>query len=66
MTCTFPMVDGISYLEKLPTKFECLQTSAHQMTNTKDSLKTSWRKCNKEEICKEKLPKENYRIIKND
>ena len=28
-TCTYPMVHGLSFLEKLPSKFECLQVSAH-------------------------------------
>ena len=36
------------------------------MTNVLGAHKPSWKKCNREEICLEKMPKDRYRMITND
>ena len=36
------------------------------MTTNIYSQKISWRSCNREEICKENMKKESYRVITND
>ena len=46
-----PLGAGLSFLEKIPNKYECLQNSASSMTNHMDDHKYSWKKCNRNEIC---------------
>lgn len=46
-----PLSAGLSFLEKIPNKYECLQNSASSMTSNMHDHKYSWKKCNRNEIC---------------
>lgn len=46
-----PLSAGLSFLEKIPNKYECLQNSASSMTSNMHDHRYSWKKCNRNEIC---------------
>ena len=45
----FPLVGGLSFLEKLPSKFQCYQVTSSKMANVEGH--GNWKSCTKEEIC---------------
>ena len=48
----YPYTTGLSFLEKVPGKFECMQMSAAKsMTKDASEHTQRWRRCEKEEIC---------------
>ena len=63
MIAFYPMVAGISFLEKVPPKFECIQHSSPKMESQESFYHTSWKKCTAEEICAEKLGKSKFRPV---
>ena len=62
----YPLVSGLSFLEKMPNQFECLEKTATTMNKEEASHQQRWIKCNKEEICAEKMAKDKYRPVKSD
>lgn len=61
-----PLIFGLSFLEKDPPEFECLQD--HQQVNDDGSTTTNsdWVPCTQEEICDQNIPKDRYRPKKDN
>ena len=57
----YPVVAGLSFLEKIPPKLECLQFSASKMHSI-EHVET-WKSCTQQEICALKLSKNQYRPV---
>ena len=54
----------MAFLEAVPPKFECIQYSSPKMVHNDHTH--SWKTCNKQEICAEKMDPELYRPITTD
>lgn len=62
----YPLVGGLSFLEKIPPKFECLDlTPMEKMKGPSrdDNEGPKWIKCTNTEICSKKVPKIQYRPV---
>jgi MFS family permease len=61
-----PLTNGLAFLEKTPSLYECRQVSANRMSDLVSDHKSSWKTCTVKEICAMNLPQKDYRANKSD
>jgi len=59
----YPVVAGLSFLEKIPPQFECLEVSSKRMHRQPEDQSIGWRPCSRDEICMLHLAEDMYRPV---